>query len=120
MLASNETTAYKAADIIAGDSPAIATENGTLASGQNLPDRAVIGLITASKKLTQCNPGASDGSQVPVGILVHATDASSGDKNVQFYKAGNFFADALNWHSGFDSAEKKAAAFDGTAIVIRQ
>lgn len=119
MLASKETAAYAPRDFIAGDSPAIATENGTLASGQNLPARTVIGRIAASKKLVQCDPGASDGSQNPVGILVHAIDASAGDKPAQFYKAGNFFADALNWHAGFDSPEKKASAFDRAAIVIR-
>lgn len=119
MLAGTETTAYAPTNVFAGDSPAPAFENGTLAAGQNLPARSVLGRITASKKLVQCNPAANDGSEVAVGILVHATDASSADKNVQFYKAGCFFVGALNWHAGFDSAAKKASAFDGTAIVTR-
>lgn len=119
MLAGTETQSYAPVQYIAGDAPAIATENATLAAGQSLPDRAVLGRITASKKLTACNPGANDGSQVAVGVLVHATDATAADKGVQFYKSGNFFADALSWHAGFDTAAKKAAAFDGTAIVTR-
>ena len=119
MLAGTETTAYAPTDILAGDSPALAFENGTLAAGQNLAVRAVLGRVTATRKLVQCNPAANDGSQVAVGILVHATDATSADKPVQFYKAGCFFASALNWHAGFDSADKKAAAFDGTAIATR-
>lgn len=106
-------------NLIAGHEPEIATENGTLVTGQNLGNFTVIGRITASKKLAVCNPGAVDGSAIPVGILVHATDATAADKNVQFYKAGCFFADALTWHAGFDSTAKKLAAFDGSAIVIR-
>lgn len=118
-IAETETTAYAPTNFIAGDSPAIATENGTLITGQNLLARSVIGRITASGKLTLCNPAAVDGSQIPVGILVHACDATAADKNVQFYKAGNFFTDALTWHAGFDSAAKKAAAFDRSGIVTR-
>lgn len=119
MIAGTETTAYAPTNFIAGDSPDIATENGTLITGQNLPQRSVIGRITASGKLTLCNPAANDGSQVPVGILVHAIDATAADKAAQYYKGGNFFTDALNWHAGFDTAAKKAAAFDRTGIVIR-
>ena len=119
MLAGAETQAYAPVQYIAGDVPAIATENGTLAAGQNLPVLSVLGRITASKKLAVCNPAATDGSQVAVGVLIHATDATAADKGVQFYKSGNFFAAALNWHAGFDTAAKKPAAFDGTAIVIR-
>lgn len=118
-IAGKTTETYTPGNYIAGSTPLIATESGTLVSGQNLTDRAVLGRIDASKKLTLCNPGASDGSQTPVGILVHATNASSGDKTIQFYKAGCFFADALVWHAGFDSAAKKLAAFDRAAISIR-
>lgn len=119
MLAANETVAYATVRYIAGDTPALATELGTLAAGQNLPVRSVLGRITASKKLTLCNPAATDGSETAIGILVHATDASAADKGIQFYKTGNFFADALNWHAGFDTAAKKSAAFDGTALIAR-
>ena len=118
-LASATTETVVPANLIAGHAPEIATENGTLITGQNLANFTVLGRITASKKLTKCDPAAADGSQTAVGILVHAMDATSADKAVQFYKAGNFFADALVWHAGFDSAAKKLAAFDGTAIVIR-
>lgn len=118
-IAETETLTYAPTNFIAGDSPDIAIENGTLVAGQNLPARSVVGRIAASGKLAVCNPGANDGSQVAVGILVHACDATAADKNVQFYKGGNFFTDALNWHAGFDTAAKKAAAFDRTGIVTR-
>lgn len=119
MLAGNETQSYAPTQFIAGDTPAIATENGTLALGQNLPVRTVIGRVTASGQLVQCDPAATDGSESAVGILVHATDATAAAAPIQFYKAGNFFADALGWHVGFASADAKKAAFDGTAVVIK-
>lgn len=52
----------------------------TVASGQNLATGTVIGIITASGKVTQLAPGASDGSQNAAGVLLNAVDASSGDK----------------------------------------
>lgn len=118
-LASAATETITPANLIAGHTPEIATESGTLITGQNLSNFTVLGRITASKKLTQCDPAAVDGSAVPVGILVHAMNATAADKTVQFYKVGCFFAAALVWHAGFDSTVKKLAAFDGTAIVVR-
>lgn len=52
----------------------------TVASGQNLATGTVIGIITASGKVTQLAPGASDGSQNAAGVLLNAVDASTGDK----------------------------------------
>jgi hypothetical protein len=117
VLAGTESETFPVLNLFAGDQPAPAFENGTLITGQDLPARAVIGRITASGKLTRAVASASDGSQIPVGILVHATTATA-DTPVQYYKAGNFFADALNWDATF-TAVKQAAAFDGTAIVLR-
>jgi len=52
----------------------------TVASGQNLAAGTVVGVITASGKVTQLAPGASDGSQNAAGVLLNAVDASTGDK----------------------------------------
>ena len=52
----------------------------TVASGQNLEAGTVVGVITASGKVTQLAPGASDGSQNAAGVLLNAVDASTGDK----------------------------------------
>ena len=52
----------------------------TVASGQNLATGTVVGVITASGKVTQLAPGASDGSQNAAGVLLNAVDASTGDK----------------------------------------
>lgn len=106
-------------NLIAGSTPPIATKTGTLITGQNLVRGAVLGRIGASKKLTECNTGAADGSQVPMAILVHATDASAADKTCQIYVAGDFHKDEMTWHASFATDLDKEAAFDRTPIVIR-
>ena len=49
-------------------------------SGQNLATGTVVGIITASGKVTQLAPAASDGSQNAAGVLLLPVDASSADK----------------------------------------
>ncbi len=117
-IASSEEEVYSPDNLIAGDSPRIATESAILVTGQNLVRGTSVGRITASGKITQCDNAAVDGSQVPVGITVHDVDATAADKNCPIYKAGNFRSSEMTWHASFDTAAEKLAAFDGTAIVI--
>lgn len=52
----------------------------TIVSGAgNLPLFRVLGRITASGKLTNYTPGASNGSEVAYAVLVQAADASAAD-----------------------------------------
>lgn len=118
-IAESSVETYSPDNLIAGSSPAIATEPGTLVTGQNLVRGTVVGRITVGAKLTECDNAAADGSQVPVGIMVHDINATAADKACQIYKAGNFRSSEMTWHASFDLAEEKLAAFDGTAIVIR-
>ncbi|MBP0492175.1 head decoration protein [Roseomonas indoligenes] len=57
----------------------IVTENMVLLSGQNLKRGTIVGRITASGKATISAAAASDGSQVPYGILLDDYDATAGD-----------------------------------------
>jgi len=106
-------------NLIASNTPAIANEPGILILGQNLIRGAVVGRIALSGKLTECNNAAIDGSQTPVGIMVHAVDATAADKACVIYKAGAFRKSEMTWHASFDTDPEKDAAFDGTAIVLR-
>lgn len=81
--------------LIAGSNIGIITRDVTLVSGQNLTRGALLGKITASGKYTLSLSAASDGSQVPVAILVHDTDASGGDQKTAIYESGEFNAAAL-------------------------
>jgi len=118
MVAESSVETYSPDNLIAGSTPAIATEPATLITGQNLVRGTVVGRITASGKITACNNAAVDGSEVPVGIVVHDVDATAADKDCPFYKAGAFRSAEMTWHASFDTAAEKLAAFDGTAIVI--
>jgi hypothetical protein len=100
----------------AGDANLI-SNNFTLIAGQNLPDLSVLGRITASGLLTLCNPGASDGSQVPVAILVEATNAVANTVTA-VYTAGEFNIDALNWHSSFNTDALRLNAFGVNGSII--
>lgn len=117
-IAESSVETYSNDNLIAGSAP-IVTNDGTLITGQNLARGAVVGRITASGKLTLCNPGAADGSEVAMGIMVHAIDATAADKACQFYQGGEFHASEMVWHAGFVTDAAKRAAFDGSAIVIR-
>ncbi|MEJ1409378.1 MAG: head decoration protein [Candidatus Sedimenticola sp. (ex Thyasira tokunagai)] len=118
-LASSSVETVSHDNLIAGSVPQIATDDGTLITGQNLARGAVVGRITATGKLTECDNAAVDGSETPLGIMVHPIDATAADKNCLIYVAGAFHADEMTWHASFDTDPEKLAAFDGTAILLR-
>jgi hypothetical protein len=49
-----------------------------VAAGQVLTLGTVLGEVSASGELTALDPAASDGSEVAVGVLLQAIDASAG------------------------------------------
>ena len=51
----------------------------TVVSGQNLKTGTVVGIITASRKVTQLAPAAADGSEKAAGVLLLDVDASAAD-----------------------------------------
>lgn len=83
----------------------------TLITGQNLVSGTVVGVITASGKITLHNNAASDGSEVAAGILYAATNATSADKTGTVVITGNAVAHAsrITWKSGISNNNKAAA-----------
>lgn len=118
-LAESSVETHVEDNLVAGSTPPIATNDATLITGQNLVRGAVVGRITASGKITECDNTAVDGSDVPIGIMVHAIDATAADKNAQIYVAGAFRKSEISWHASFNLDPEKDAAFDGTGIVLR-
>ena len=117
-IAKSEVISESQDNLIAGSTPPIATQPGTLITGQNLVRGAVLGRITASGKLTLADDAAGDGSETPIGILVHDTDATSADKTCQIYVGGCFNNDELTWDASFTALEQ-IQHFDNTGIVLR-
>lgn len=82
----------------------------TVASGQNLATGTVIGIITASGKVTQLAPAASDGSQNAAGVLLHPVDASAGDRPGVIIARHAICSDkGLVWPASITGAQKTAA-----------
>jgi len=83
----------------------------TVGAGQNLPLGTVVGLVTATGKLKQIDPSATDGSQYAAGVLMQAVDATLIDRDDGLMLARHaIVADhALAWPAAITSAEKLAA-----------
>lgn len=89
------STAYVPdASLIASDHPRI-TRLATIAKGAALPAGAMLGRITATKKLTLSTAAANDGSQVPYAILAEPVDPAAADIQAAVYFTGDFNAGAL-------------------------
>lgn len=112
------TETYNYDHIISG-SDEVATTSVTILSGQNLAANTPIGQVTASGKFVECNPSATNGSEVPVYITPVAIDATTGDKQAQVIKSGTFDPEQLNWHANF-TAVTKLTAFVGTPISLQK
>ena len=103
--------------LVAGTYP-IVTRNEVLVSGQNLLRGALLGRITASGKMTLSTSGASDGSQVPVAILVDDVNASGGDQVCGTYIAGEFNEAALTYGASHTAASVRATLRDANIYLV--
>ena len=91
-----------------GDHPAI-TMPGTLASGGNLATGTVVGKVTATGKMVQLAPGASDGSETAAAILLGDLDASAADEPGIFFEHGVAIDAYLVWPDGITENQKATA-----------
>jgi len=117
-IAATETDSFSSVQLFANSSDLV-TEPGILISGQNLAKYTVMGKVTASGKWTQWTLNDTPtGSGAALGILMHTTDASGGDKACEVYTGGFFNTQALVW-PGSITAAQKANAFNGTNLQHR-
>jgi hypothetical protein len=95
----------------------------TVASGQNLATGTVIGVITASGKVTQLAPAASDGSETAAGVLLNPVDASTGDKPGVIIARHAICSDkGLIWPGSITGPQKAAAIsqLKTSGILVRE
>lgn len=97
---------YAPDTLLAGEFPRV-TAVGTIASGQNLTQGAVLGKITASGKFVLSLSGAVDGSETPDAILAEDCDASAADRKAVVYLSGEFNTTALTIGTGHTAASIK-------------
>ena len=96
----------------------------TVASGQTLPLGAVVGIVTATGKVKQIDPSATDGSQYAAGVLMQPCDAALIDREDGLMVARHaIVADhALTWPAAITAAEKHAAVLQlkSLGVLIRK
>jgi len=91
----------------------------TVASGQNLAAGTVVGIITASGKVTQLAPGATDGSENAAGVLVGNVDATAGDQpGVIVARHAICSAQGLVWPASITDPQKATAISQLKALGI--
>jgi len=96
----------------------------TVAAGQNLPLGAVIGVVTATGKVKQIDPSATDGTQVAAGVLMQACDAALAERTDGLIVARHAIVSdhALQWPTGITTGEQQAAIaqLKSLGVLVRQ
>lgn len=106
-------------ELFAGSTDLIVSGKVTLKAGQNLKRGALLGKITTGGKYVLSTSAASDGSQAPVAILVHDTDATAADTEVNIYIRGNFNTAAMTFGTGHTADSVKEALHDKGIILVK-
>ena len=96
----------------------------TVAAGQNLPLGAVIGVVTATGKVKQIDPSATDGTQVAAGVLMQACDAALAERTDGLVVARHAIVSdhALQWPTSITTGEQQAAIaqLKSLGVLVRQ
>lgn len=99
-------------------------EQVTIAAGQNLELGSVVGRVTATGKIERLDPAATDGTEIPAGILLGAIDATliERDDGLLLARHGIVASHAVTWPAGITAPEKAAAiaVLEVRGILIRQ
>ena len=96
---SQSSESYTPDRLVAGMTQLV-SETGILVAGQALPRGALMGRITATGKLTLSLAAATDGSQVPYGVLLDAFDATAADVVCGVYIKGEFDPASITFGAG--------------------
>ncbi len=105
----SQAIAYYQPDNLIGGNTQLVSETGILAAGQALLRGALLGRITASRKVTLSTAAATDGSQTPYGILYDDYDATAGDVACGYHVKGEFNERAITLGAGHTLATVKDA-----------
>ena len=96
----------------------------TVAAGQNLTLGTVVGVVTATGKVKQIDPSASDGTQVAAGVLIQPCDATTADRTDGLLISRHAIVSdhALAWPAAITSAEQLAAIaqLKALGVLVRQ
>ncbi len=95
----------------------------TIAAGQNLVLGTVVGIETATAKVKQIDPAATDGTEVAVGVLATSVDASLIDREdgILVTRHAVVADHALTWPAGITPLDKATAIaqLKATGVLVR-
>ena len=115
------TEAMNLGDLLKFEAPNLySRDRATVASGQNLPLGTVVGIVTATGKVKQIDPSATDGSQYAAGVLMQAVDAALAERPDGLMVARHAIVSdhALQWPVGIAAAEQQAAILQLKALGV--
>ncbi|MET2531019.1 head decoration protein [Ralstonia pseudosolanacearum] len=95
-------------------------ERVTVAAGQSLALGTVLGMVTATGKVKQLDPSATDGSQYAAGVLMQPCDAHLADRDDGLMVARHAIvaSHALQWPAGIAAVEQHAALSQLKALGV--
>ena len=95
-------------------------ERVTVAAGQTLELGTVLGMVTATGKVKQLDPSATDGSQYAAGVLMQACDTHLADRDDGLMVARHAIvaSHALQWPAGIAAVEQHAAISQLKALGV--
>lgn len=90
-----------------------------VASGENLPIGTIVGKVTATGKMVELDPIATDGSEEAAGFLIADCDASAADVNaVIIAREAIVVSSGLVWNVAVTDPEKVIALAELKALGI--
>ena len=92
----------------------------TVLAGEVLPIGAVVGQVSVTGKVKGLDPGANDGSEIVVGVLIAPQDALSGDQTDGLIITRHAIVSdhALTWPQGITPLQKATAIHQLKALGI--
>ena len=115
------TEGFNLGDLLKYEAPNLYSRDQiTVASGQTLRLGAVVSIVTATGKVKQIDPSATDGTQYAAGVLMQPCDAALIDREDGLMVARHaIVADhALQWPAGIAAEEQQAAILQLKALGV--
>lgn len=95
----------------------------TVTSGQTLALGSVVGIVTATGKVKALDPAATDGTEVPFGVIANEVDAALADREdgILIARHAVVGSGALVWPDGITPTQKSdaIATLRSLGILVR-
>lgn len=111
-------TPYTPYQLLAGDTPAVSTNDLTVANGLTLVQGEVVAMVGG--EVVKHDPGAATGAENPIGVMCYDTDTTGGAARAAVYTAGCFNVAALTFHASLATVEDQINALVGSNIQARK